>query len=858
MYPGTIFNWHDESVTKETVVENIDNSQLFMQVSSFNRGPEDLRVVSGKTFYDLYGTKMDFDRHGQPAIQAANIIDGGGQLLVKRVVAEDALLGNVVAVVTVQASVNAVKAEAGDINGKTLEEILTGAPAETVTYAETLTIESTVGTADDMTILAVTPALTAGYAYYYKETDTDVLPVAGELVDISLYTEWDGVSELNIVDGTKIQVIEYEALNGIKACGVITVASKIPHPASSSTAPTNDLNSLFITSKEGTNVGYTNLAVSPAINVGNEYYYQIVTDSTIAYPDAGVEISELNFTGWTAWDGASDITLDEGAQIVLIEVTVNDDDPSAKTYTPVKGASIVVVSKLPEDTRVTNSITLITPATDKYIVNSQTNSVKWNAVSISNCKTIDEVVEEAKNLHKVNTPSVTTLEDGSIDILSTTDYPLFVAADNGRGVSSKAIRIAPDYITSKDMENMFYTLTVYEGTSNLETIMFTLDPTTVYSNTLYGLNLDSSIQLKFVAFNDVYTEYMNHLAELTGYNTDALKTFDCIFMTNNKGAAIPYISVDTKSIDFSATYGVELQGGSNGAFGDAPFGTEAWTKAVVEVFDGTFDDVIWDVDTYRIAAIFDANYPVEVKNAIGYFVNFREDIDFFRDYTVSVSSYADIVKMYESIDSDYKSKFIGDYYTTYQIYDPETKARERVTMMYDFARVMVAHYATGCYKPMAGVANGMILTSAIPGTLNFTPRITPKVNQKALLDDMRINYAIFENDRLVVQSCYTSQRNFTQLSYINNVAAIQEVVRAVRVSCPKQRFTFTSGSDFSMYADAVNNVLKGFNSNFAELRFEYTQNTVKAANKIFYASIYFRFNNWAQTEVFDIYALPNE
>ena len=52
MYPGTIFNWHDESVTKETVVENIDNSQLFMQVSSFNRGPEDLRVVSGKTFYD--------------------------------------------------------------------------------------------------------------------------------------------------------------------------------------------------------------------------------------------------------------------------------------------------------------------------------------------------------------------------------------------------------------------------------------------------------------------------------------------------------------------------------------------------------------------------------------------------------------------------------------------------------------------------------------------------------------------------------------------------------------------------------------------------------------------------------------
>jgi len=125
MYPGTIVNWHDQSVTTETVAENIDNSQLFFQVSSFDRGPEDLRVVSGRTFYDLYGSKMNFSRHGQPSIQAANIIDGGGKLLIKRVVAEDALLANLVAIATVESSVSAVKAEAGDINGKTLEEILT-------------------------------------------------------------------------------------------------------------------------------------------------------------------------------------------------------------------------------------------------------------------------------------------------------------------------------------------------------------------------------------------------------------------------------------------------------------------------------------------------------------------------------------------------------------------------------------------------------------------------------------------------------------------------------------------------------------------------------------------------------------
>ena len=178
--------------------------------------------------------------------------------------------------------------------------------------------------------------------------------------------------------------------------------------------------------------------------------------------------------------------------------------------------------------------------------------------------------------------------------------------------------------------------------------------------------------------------------------------------------------------------------------------------------------------------------------------------------------------------------------------------------MYDLAAVMVKHFANGCCRPVAGVANDMILPSAIEGTINFTPRITPDFNQKAELDSARINYAIFENGVCVVQSTYSSQKDFTQLSFINNVLAVQEVIRAVRETCPKSRYTFTTGSDFSIYADRVNQVLNNFQSNFAELTFDYEQDSMMAAQKIFYASLYFRFNNWAQTEVFDIYALPNE
>ena len=120
---------------------------------------------------------------------------------------------------------------------------------------------------------------------------------------------------------------------------------------------------------------------------------------------------------------------------------------------------------------------------------------------------------------------------------------------------------------------------------------------------------------------------------------------------------------------------------------------------------------------------------------------------------------------------------------------------------------------------------------------------------------MKLNYAIFNDDECVVQSCYTSQVENTELSYVNNVLAIQEAIRALRTMCPRQRYRLVTGSDFTDYAQACQNVLENFMGHFNVLRFTYTEDKVKAAQKIFYASIEFSFNQWAQTEIFDIYAL---
>lgn len=851
MYPGTIINWHDQSAILDTVIESVDNSPLYLALSSFDRGPEDLRVVQGKEFYNLYGNKMNFDSHGQPALQAANIINGGGRLLIKRLVAKDATLANVIASAKITTKTSAVKAADDNPAGRTLNEILYGS-SEAVSYTEQLDITSSVGTNDGTTSLLVSPALDSGNSYVYKIVESDV---ALELDTVlgNEWTEWDGSADLELADGTKIAVAEINSNNRkIKKMGVIEVVSKIANPYTESVRPTNGLNYLNIVSEEGSAVGFTKLTPDTALLPDDVYYYALVED--VSYPDPNV--AETDMTGWVEWDGVSELELEDETEIIIAEFSVDDDDPEAILYTPIKGCTIAVNTKKEEDTRTSDSVDLIIPTEDKYILGTQTTSVKWETNSVANVKSYNEVMAAAKNMYKEYEPAADTQDDDSIIITKSVLFPLLVIADNGRGVSNKSVKFSPDYNTSKDMDNMFYDINIFDGSTSLELATGSLNPRCVFSNVLYGINEETSDQVIFGSVPGIYDKYVSLMSNLTGYSTEKLYKSDLMFITNNKGTSLyPYISLDPESVDLNSAFGIELKCGSNGEFGDVPFGTQAWINAAVEVLDGTFDDIIWDVDTYKIAAVFDANYPLAVKKAIAEFVTFREDCVYFRDYGLDIASYASIVNFANSIDEKYRNRFILDYYTTYQIYDPETKVRERVTMMYDFSRAMITHFTNGCYRPMAGVANNMILDNAIKGTINFTPRITPSVNQKALLDDLRVNYAIFEENRCVVQSLYTSQEDYTQLSYGNNVLAIQSVIRSIRIACPKQRYTFASGSDFSSYASAVNNVLRGFRSNFAELTFAYQQDKLKASQKIFYASIFFRFNNWAQTEVFDIYAL---
>ena len=103
-YPGTIDNWIDQSGIQAQAAVDVTPRPLILAAAAFDRGPEKLTRVYGTDFYKLFGYYIDYDKYGQAAIQAANAINNGAELLLKRVVAEDATLANIVVVANVSSS----------------------------------------------------------------------------------------------------------------------------------------------------------------------------------------------------------------------------------------------------------------------------------------------------------------------------------------------------------------------------------------------------------------------------------------------------------------------------------------------------------------------------------------------------------------------------------------------------------------------------------------------------------------------------------------------------------------------------------------------------------------------------------
>ena len=482
---------------------------------------------------------------------------------------------------------------------------------------------------------------------------------------------------------------------------------------------------------------------------------------------------------------------------------------------------------------------------------------------MKNVGTVKYVIKSATDA-KTPEEAKSSIEDS----LGENEYLLYVITDNGRGTSNKRVRFTPNYRLSKSLSYTMYTMQVLENSVETESIRFTVNPSIIVKDqniSLMSMIRANSTQLRCIESTTGIDGFVAKLAEYAGVDKATMYKYDVLFGCTNKGAALSGIKIDNNlgSIDLQYSFGQQLQNGDNGSFGNAPIENAAsepaepeteYEKQAIAALNGTFDHVIFNLDQYKIDAFVDANYSYKIKRAIETLATFREDFMYFRDQGLGVVS---LTQMDEMCDNEAQNMFCATYCQSYDVIDPYTKRQITVTIGYSLAQLLVQHCNNGRILPTAGMKHKMVINDAIYGTLSFSPTICPEPegNQKEKMEEMRINYASYIDNQLVIETLYTSQEAYTQWSYVSNVMGIQEVVKAIRTKCPAIRYSFIDGEDLDQYKADVEDIIAPYRSNFKNLELEYIADATYAANKIFYAVLKVVYKNFVQTEWFKVTAL---
>lgn len=447
-------------------------------------------------------------------------------------------------------------------------------------------------------------------------------------------------------------------------------------------------------------------------------------------------------------------------------------------------------------------------------------------------------------------------------------YPLFIITDNGRGLSNKKIRIYADTTEKRPVDYVKYVLVIMEGDTVIETLRFTLNPDITYNNTNMSLQTvvgQNSSNIRCRIFDSEIREFANNVAyiaqvpllsnddyasSITASDTDIMNV-DILFGYDYYGNALKNIVYGTESVNLTTSAGISLLNGSNGDFGDCPIEASTYTAKVLQVFNGSYSDEIYDLDNNRIDVIFDCNWPEVIKRAIEDLVSFREDCFYFRDMGTGLTTWEAIK---DENDKATKNKFCASYSNSWDIIEPYSKKQITVTSTYNLAAKFVNHYLNGVNRPFCGITYGITFNNdVIDGTINFKPKNTPQKDQKQLFDDERINYAAYYNGVLTMDTEYTSQKRYTQLSWLNNVLMIQKLIRTIRAHCPVNRYKFLDGgSELSKYKADVEAILSEHSGDYKSISIKYVEDEYYTLNKIFYAIIEVQFKNFIQSEIFKL------
>lgn len=461
-----------------------------------------------------------------------------------------------------------------------------------------------------------------------------------------------------------------------------------------------------------------------------------------------------------------------------------------------------------------------------------------------------QTVEEVKTMKEVLEAASALYSEGDEESV----FPLFVITDNGRGESTKRFSIVPDYTLGRSLNFMLYAVNYIGSTkAELEYVRFATDSNKTYANESYDFNeqLNKMLQLNGQTVEDNLELFVEKISEITGHSVEELHTVDLLLGYDRRVKALDYIKIGEGSVELNREGGFKLENGSNGSFGKKPMRSEDYAPAMVEFFESI---EVQNQDHWQFDVCLDANYPLSVKAAIIKLVTWRKDFMYLRDFGLDCNTFEAIKFYYDGLEADEHSAYVANYCQSVEVIDPFYNKRDRVTIPYLFTEVLVPHLNYFRSAPLCGIGYGFTFPNVVKGSLNYEPAACMAFDHQEEFDQMGINFALYHDDVLTMQTEYTAYTGSQQLRYINNVLAVQDMIHDIRIKCPRYRYQFINKGDVEDYRKRIEDIVKSHGDKFDSLEFAYTQDETMLANKIFAASIYVTFKDFVQTEMFDIYS----
>ena len=894
-YPGTQFVLRDRSEASATVpIQQVSNSApVFMTTFRAPKGPEDMLLVEGQRFYNLYGSqdKIKFNTYKQPLLQASMDINEGARLIAKRAVLDSAKLGNatVGVVLSKQVDVTFTKNDNGYIKDATF-----GATVKYVLRPVVVSIKDNANTPGDSSFveskfmykthkdtisneieMKETLAMSTGLVGIYTSgTTTENIPLDNGTWDDDEYTAG------SILNGNSNEV-EFTAPSGTGTVnadysGAVTDADKAQVQSEFLSTVYASANGgeyffpLFSIFDNGRGASLKNYAIVFDVNtsksIGKAVYTLKVADSVTGrtletYAFTVNPYSRNTSTGYT-FDIESAVNL-KSDQIKVkyyydsydkLMQTINDELSITNEYL-FDDADCLFDHDLSGNTLVDNRIARGATADLYSLANSSANNLDSGDNNLTyyyyNYKT-----RSKQNIFE-------NLRYGSDGVIDSSVYTTTITTKANVGDVPQVYDSSANAIT-----------TLAAGaTANLG-FMVTGETATTHTNCTAAINLLKLIPELGINFSGADFEIGDDHSSATKLKvatTGGGYFYVSAVVTKVQNGA----ETDTYKYDLTVTvqeYSWDL----------------SYQNQYRKFFDGQFDRDIFNLDVWFPNCVFDANYDKKVKLAIQKLAAYRGDFFVYLDLNTDVKAYEDVERLINVVGDD--NEFPPDEEATNfyihdrncsvtsiygDIRDPYSNKQITVTATYALSRLMVKHFINGVGRPFAGQGYGIIFTDFIEGTVNYIPKIYPSsamtsrsyigdtypsddetiVNEKQQMTDLKVNYGSYYNGVFTMDTEFTLNPKDSDFSYINNIMLVHQVMQAVRKACPASRYKFIDNNDLSTYQRSVEEVLKVFRSKFAALRFKYVQDENSVANKIYYAAIEVVFRPFAQAEIFTITAL---